>query len=119
MLKPTTKRIETAELGKMRRELIQMLIDVDPVSNEKSRESVFRRIERLRNDGVIPDLIGDFMHIVRKCRNRAEYEGIIPQSMEAHTIQFAWFAIQEWHFMCNFDVTKNAEQWLTAKKVKV
>ena len=115
MMRPTIEKIETAELGKMRRKLVQILIDADPISNEQIRETVYRRIERLRDNGVIPDLIGDLMHIVRKCRNRAEYEGIIPQSMEALTIQFAWFAIQEWHFMYYADVPEKAQPWLTAK----
>ena len=109
MLKPTKNTIETVELHKMQQELLQILIDADPFSNEQIRENLYERIQRLRYDDVIPDLIGDFMHIVRKSRNRAEYQGVNPQGMEALAIQFAWYAIEEWHIKCNVDVTKNAK----------
>lgn len=99
MVEPAADQISNAELGEMRREMLRILRDADPEPDPLYREDVCRRIQRLCRDGVIPDPIGDLMHVVRKCRNRAEYEDRIPEGMEARAIRSAWAAIENWRSM--------------------
>jgi hypothetical protein len=84
------------ELGEMRRELLRMLRGLEPQRDLNDRSDVCDRIQRLCRDGTIPEPIGDLMHVVRKCRNRAEYQDRIPEGMEACAIRSAWAAIEDW-----------------------
>lgn len=96
MEKPEPESICAAELGEMRRELLRILKEIDPQREPTCREDVCQRIQRLCRDGIIPEPIGDLMHIVRKCRNRAEYEDCVPEGMEACAIRSVWAAIEDW-----------------------
>ena len=96
MEKPAPDSMSTAELGEMRRELLRILKEAEPQPDANCREDVCQRIQRLCRDGVIPEPIGDFMHVVRKCRNRAEYQDLVPHGMEARAIRSAWAAIEDW-----------------------
>lgn len=93
--------VDLAELGEMRRKLLRILNEADPRPDPASRENVCQRIQRLCRDSVIPELIGDLMHFVRKCRNRAEYQDWLPQRMEARAIRSAWAAIEDWRLNLN------------------
>ena len=96
-MQPTLEPLSAAELGEMRRELLRTLDDADPAtSNSVSRENPCRRIQRLCREGVIPEAVADLMHVVRKCRNRAEYQDHLPEGLEAHAIRSAWAAIDAW-----------------------
>lgn len=88
--------MSASELGEIRRDLLRILREVEPQRDPSSREDVCYRIQRLCRDGVIPEPIGDLMHVVRKCRNRAEYEDRFPEGMEALAIRTAWAAVKAW-----------------------
>ena len=96
MIEPVLEPMSTAELGEMRRGLLRILNDADPEPNPANHEDVCRRIQRLCRDGVIPEPIGDLMHVVRKYRNRAEYQDMVPEGMEACAIRSVWAAIEDW-----------------------
>lgn len=96
MKKPGPESISAAELGEMRRELLRILKEVEPQRDPTCREGVCDQIQRLCRDGLIPEPIGDFMHVVRKCRNRAEYQDHVPEGMVARAIWSAWAAIEDW-----------------------
>lgn len=96
MTEPAFEQMDASELGEMRRELLRILNAADPNPNWVGGEDVCERIRRLCRDGVIPEPIGDFMHVVRKCRNRAEYEGLVLDGMEARAIRSVWAAIEDW-----------------------
>jgi hypothetical protein len=98
MEEPVPDAISVADLGEMRRELLRILNEVDPQPDAARREDVCKRVQRLCREGVIPEPIGDFMHIVRKCRNRAEYHDLVPEGMEARAIRSAWAAVEDWRF---------------------
>ena len=109
MMEPTLDPLGAAELGQMRRDLLRTLNDVDPASTSPDRrESACRRIQRLSREGVIPEPVADLMHIVRKCRNRAEYEDHVPEGTEAHAIRSAWAAIDDWRSQHQPTRPKNA-----------
>ena len=84
------------ELADMRRTLLRILNEAEPQRDKARRENVCRRIQRLCQDGVIPEPIADLMHLVRRCRNRAEYNDCILEGMEARAIRSAWAAIEDW-----------------------
>ena len=88
--------ISAADLDKMRRELLSILNEAEPQRDPTGREDVCHRIQRLCDDSIIPEAIGDFMHVVRKCRNRAVYQDRLPEGMEARAIWSAWSAIKDW-----------------------
>ncbi len=119
MEEPVPESIDVAELGQMRRELMRILDEADPQRHSAYREDVCRRIQRLCRDRVIPDPIGDFMHIVRKCRNRAEYEDCVPQGMEARAIRSAWAAIEDWRLRRARLAATSAENRRTTKEATV
>ena len=97
MMEPVFEPLSAAELGKMRRELLRTLRDADPAApNANHRESAYQHIQRLCRDGVIPESVADLMHVVRKSRNRAEYQDRVPEGREAHAIRTAWAAIDDW-----------------------
>ena len=109
MMEPTLEPLSAAELGEMRRELLRTLNDADSASaSPDRRESACRRIQRLCRDGVIPESVADLMHVVRKCRNRAEYQDSVPEGMEAHAIRSAWAAIDDWRSQHQPSRPKNA-----------
>ena len=96
---PFSGSMSVDELSKMRRELLRILKEIEPQEPQPAptgHESVCHRIQRLCRDGIIPEHVGDFMHVVRKCRNRAEYQDYIPEGMEAYAIRSAWAAIEDW-----------------------
>ena len=117
MIDPTFEEIDAAELGEMRRKLLQILNDADPEPKPTNHENVCRRIQRLCHSGVIPEPIGDLMHVVRKYRNRAEYQGLVPTGMEAHTIRSAWAAIENWHLVYSTDMARNVESRFSMREV--
>ena len=96
MEKPALESISAHELGEIRRELLHILREIEPQRDPTGQVNVCRRIQRLCCDGRIPDSIGDLMHVVRKCRNRAEYEEHCPEGKEARAILSAWAAIKDW-----------------------
>lgn len=109
MMEPTPEPLSAAELGDMRRELLRTLNDVEPASaHPDRRENACQRIQRLCRDGVIPEPVADLMHVVRKCRNRAEYQDHVPEGMEAHAIRSAWAAIDDWRSQHQPTRPKNA-----------
>lgn len=89
-------QISATELGEMRRELLRILDDAEPHFGAACRKDVCERIQRLCRDGIIPESIGDCMHLVRKYRNRAEYQDRVPEGKEAHAIRSVWAAIEDW-----------------------
>lgn len=118
MMEPTHEPLSAAELGEMRRELLRTLNDVDPASaHPDRRETACRRIQRLSRDGVIPDSVADLMHVVRKCRNRAEYQDRVPDGMEAQAIRSAWAAIDYWRSQNQRTCPKNGAQGRPATEV--
>jgi hypothetical protein len=80
----------------MRRKLLRILDEVDPAHDPACREDVCQRIQRLCASGVIPEPIADFMHVIRRCRNRAEYQDVVPHGIVAQAIRSAWGAIEDW-----------------------
>lgn len=97
MMSSTLGPMTAKELGEMRRKLLRALNNVDPdATKPHSRENVCERIQRLCRDGEIPEPVADLMHVVRRCRNRAEYQDRIPEGMEAHAVRSAWAAIEDW-----------------------
>lgn len=93
---PASERMSQSELNDMRSQMIQMLNDLESGSTRTIRVDVCARIRRLHKDGVIPDLVGDFMHLVRKFRNRAEYESALPDRNETSAIRASWDVIEAW-----------------------
>ena len=89
--------ISAADLDEMRRELLRILNEVEHPCNRTDRQDACRRIQRLCGDGLIPEAIGDLMHVIRKCRNRAVYQDSLPQGMQALVIRCAWAVIRDWH----------------------
>ena len=117
MIDPVLEQMSTNELSKMRRDLLRILHSADPKRSPANREGVCRRIQRLCREGVIPEPIGDLMHVVRKCRNRAEYEDRVPEGMEARAIRSAWAAIEDWRSMYRSKAAKNIERQLPTREV--
>ena len=117
MIEPALEQLNAAELSGMRRELLRILNDVDPTPRPANREDVCRRIQRLCGDGQIPEPIGDLMHLVRRYRNRAEYEGLIPDGMEARAIRSTWAAIEDWRCTRRNKAPRKVENWLPARGV--
>jgi len=102
MENPTCESISPTELGDMRRSLLRILDKVDAQPRSGTRDDLCQRIRRLTEIGLIPEAIADFMHVVRRCRNRAEYEDLIPGGPEACAIRSAWAAIENWHDTTSF-----------------
>ena len=90
------KALETEDLCEMLRELRRILNDMEPERHLPCYESVCDKIQRLLRAGVIPEPIADFMHVIRKFRNRAEYQSFVPQGKQAVAVQSAWEAIKDW-----------------------
>ena len=88
--------ITTEHICEMLRELRQILNSVDPEHHSPKYESTCDRIQRLFHAGVLPEPIADLMHLIRKFRNRAEYDGLVPQGTQAVAVQSAWNAIKDW-----------------------
>ena len=119
MVEDALESISTAELGEMRREMLRILNDVDPEPPPACREDVCRRIQRLCRDDVIPEPIGDLMHLVRRYRNRAEYQDWIPKGMEALAMRSVWAAIDDWRFRDRSLPDRNVESGLPTREVTV
>ena len=96
MVDPLSTPISANDFGEIRRELMRILCVLGPISALRSSQSINEQINALCRDGFIPPPIGDFMHFIRKCRNRAEYEDYVPEGEEARAIRHAWAAIEGW-----------------------
>lgn len=96
MENPALEPMSVVELSEVRWRLLRMLDGIEHQRDPACRESLCRRIQRLCRDGIIPEPIGDLMHLVRRCRNRAEYEDHFPEGMESRAVRFAWAAIEDW-----------------------
>ena len=91
----TPESIGTEDMCEMLRELRRILNAVDPVHHLPRYENTCEKIQRLLHAGVAPEPIADFMHVIRKFRNRAEYQSMVPQGKQAVAVHSAWDAIKD------------------------
>lgn len=92
---PDLEPLSPGDLGDMRRRLLRILRALDP-GDDAPQEDLAERINRLKRLGLIPESVADLMHLVRRFRNRAEYQDRNICGAEAHAIRSAWFAIEVW-----------------------
>lgn len=91
-----SSRILTAEdLGKIRRQLIQLLNHIEKKPASRS-EGVGRRISRLRDENALDRNIANWMHTILNARGGTEYEGHKLSPNESNAIRSAWDEVLDW-----------------------
>ena len=93
---PRPEEIGALELNQIRSRIVRILRVIDPQPDPNRRELMWLTIRRLCAEKVVPAFIGDLMHLVRKCRNLAEYEGWRFSGMQARVLLSADAAIEAW-----------------------
>jgi hypothetical protein len=93
---PASPGILTADdLGAMRRRLIRLLDCVEKKAATHS-EGVARRVSRLRDKGVVPRNIANWMQTILSARGGTEYEGHKLSQNESDAIRAAWAEVSNW-----------------------
>lgn len=87
--------LTASELGDLRRDLMSLLVDLEPGDQPPTREGLAPRIERLTKAKVIPREVAACMRTITALRNAAENEAKISQA-RTFAVEGALRVIQEW-----------------------